>query len=99
MVTDDTEKAVFELVERYNGRSIFTFKRHKLELSTDLNEDFRIDPDEAYELLECYAEKFSIDPGTITFSAYFPEDFTEPHHPLTIGLMVESARAGRWLGK
>lgn len=99
MVTDDTEKAVFDLVEKYNGRSILTFKRYKLELDIDLNEDFCIDPDEAYELLECYAEKFSIEPGTITFSAYFPEDFTEPHDPLTIRLMVESARAGCWLGK
>jgi len=88
MVTDDTEKAVFELVESYNGRSLFTFKQYKLQLDTDLNEDFRIDSEDAYELLERYAEKFSIEPGSITFTDYFPEDFTKSHDPLTIRLLV-----------
>ena len=99
MVTEDIEKAVFSLVEDYHGRSLFTFRRYKLELDTDLNNDFRIDPLDAYELLERYADKFDIDPGTITFGKYFPEDFTASHDPLTIRLLVESAQAGRWLGK
>ncbi|WP_380184013.1 DUF1493 family protein [Kalamiella sp. sgz302252] len=99
MVTEDIEKAVFSLLEDHNGRSLFTFRRYKLELDTDLNNDFRIDPLDAYELLERYADKFCIDPGTITFAKYFPEDFTVPHDPLTIRLLVESAQAGRWLGK
>lgn len=99
MVGEDIERAVFALVEDYNGRSLFTLRRYKLELDTDLNNDFRMDPIDAYELLERYADSFSIDPGTITFTNYFPEDFTAPHDPLTIRLLVESAQAGRWLGK
>lgn len=99
MVGEDIEKAVFALVEDYNGRSLFTLRRYKLELDTDLNNDLRMDPIDAYELLERYADSFSIDPGTITFTNYFPEDFTAPHDPLTIRLLVESAQAGRWLGK
>jgi len=99
MVNEDIEKAVFALVEDYNGRSLFTFRRYKLELDTDLNNDFRMDPLDAYELLERYAERFGINPETITFAEYFPEDFNAPHDPLTIRLLIESAQAGRWLGK
>lgn len=99
MVNEDIEKAVFALVEDYNGRSLFTFRRYKLELDTDLNNDFRMDPLDAYELLERYAEIFGINPETITFAEYFPEDFNAPHDPLTIRLLIESALAGRWLGK
>ncbi|MEN4520403.1 MULTISPECIES: DUF1493 family protein [Pantoea] len=99
MVNEDIEKAVFALVEDYNGRSLFTFRRYKLELDTDLNNDFRMDPLDAYELLERYAERFGINPETITFAEYFPEDFNAPHDPLTIRLLIESALAGRWLGK
>ncbi|ERM07837.1 acyl carrier protein [Pantoea agglomerans Tx10] len=99
MVNEDIEKAVFAMVEDYNGRSLFTFRRYKLELDTDLNNDFRMDPLDAYELLERYAERFGINPETITFAEYFPEDFNAPHDPLTIRLLIESALAGRWLGK
>ena len=99
MVNEDIEKAVFALVEDYNGRSLFTFRRYKLEPDTDLNNDFRMDPLDAYELLERYAERFGINPETITFAEYFPEDFNAPHDPLTIRLLIESALAGRWLGK
>jgi len=99
MVSEDIEKAVFSLVEDYNGRSLFTLKRYKLELDTDLNNDFRMDPIDGYELVERYADSFGINPGTITFNEYFPEDFSLPHDPITIRLLVESAKAGCWLGK
>lgn len=99
MVNEDIEKAVFALVEDYNGRSLFTLRRYKLERDTALNNDFRMDPLDAYELLERYAERFGINPETITFAEYFPEDFNAPHDPLTIRLLIESALAGRWLGK
>ncbi len=99
MVSEDIVKAVFALVEDYNGRSLFTLRRYKLERDTDLNNDFRMDPLDAYELLERYADRFGINPGSITFAEYFPEDFNAPHDPLTIRLLIESAQAGRWLGK
>lgn len=97
MVMDDIERAVFELVEEYNARSIFTFKRYKLELDTDLNKDFKMLPEDAYELLEKFADRFNINPQEIEFNRYFPEDFGEAEVPLTIRLLVESAKAGKWL--
>ncbi|TDS68383.1 uncharacterized protein DUF1493 [Pantoea sp. PNA 14-12] len=91
------EKSVFELVEDYNAQSLFTFKRHPLNHQTELNGDFRMDPNDAYELLEKFAEKFSIKPNEIDFSRYFPESREEPKHILTIQMLIDSARAGRWV--
>lgn len=97
MVITDIEKKVFDLVEEFNGRSIFTFKRYPLKKETDLNADFKMDPEEAAELMEKYAEIFSIDPGTINFGKFFPPHLRNPHEPLTITMLIESAKAGRWL--
>ena len=96
---DETEKAVFDLVETYNGRSIFTFKRYPLKHNTDLNEDFRMDPLDACDLLEEFTEKFSINPDEINFTRYFPEDNGKAEKALTIQLLIDSARAGHWTDK
>lgn len=94
---DEIGKAVFDLVEKYNGRSLLTFRRYPLKRETDLNADFRMLPEDAYELMESYVDMFNIDPQEIEFSRYFPLSEKEPHKPLTIDLLIESARAGRWL--
>jgi len=96
---DKTEKAVFDLVETYNGRSLFTFRRFELKHDTDLNEDFRMDPLDAYDLLDEFTEKFSIDPKDINFARYFPDDNGKAEKPLTIQMLIDSARAGHWTDK
>lgn len=97
-MVDDTEKAVFALVETYNAPSIFTRRRFKLERETDLNNDFRMDPLDAGDLLEEFAKQFGIEPQVIDFEYYFP-DYGDAQAPLTIQLLIDSAKAGRWLGK
>lgn len=96
-MVNNIEQAVFTLVEEYNGRSLLTFKRFKLQNDTDLKTDFRMDPDDAYELLERYAEQFNINPKDIFFDKYFPASKKASRSPLTIGMLIESAKAGRWL--
>lgn len=85
---EDIEKEVFQLIEQYNGKNIFTFRRYKLMRATDLNNDFRIDPLDAYALLERFAEKFGIEPSEINFGHYFPDN-RAPDEPLTIQLLIE----------
>ncbi|WP_205960256.1 DUF1493 family protein [Pantoea stewartii] len=97
MVRDEIEKAVFDLVETYNAPSIFTFKKYQLNHDTDLNEDFRMDPIDAYDLLQEFAGKFSINPSEINFFRYFPESNGKAEKPLTIQLLIDSARAGHWV--
>ncbi|CAI2497270.1 Protein of uncharacterised function (DUF1493) [Serratia ficaria] len=96
MVTD-AEKAVFALVEDYNGFWLWLFKRYPLTKETDLRKDFRMAPEDAYELMERYVELFNIDPKDIHFSKYYPENNKSPREPLTINMLIESAKAGRWL--
>lgn len=98
MVNNNIEEAVFSLIEKYNAPSIFSFRRFKLQHNTDLNNDFRMDPLDAYDLLEKYTIEFNINPLEINFEYYFP-DFGDPEAPLTIQLLIDSAKAGRWLGK
>ncbi|MEQ4530078.1 MAG: DUF1493 family protein [Mixta sp.] len=97
MKNDNVAQAVFELVEEYNGYWFWLRKRYPLKEETDLNADFKMAPEDAAELLESYAEKFAIDPQTINFGKFFPPDMDKKHVPLTIGMLIESARAGRWL--
>ena len=97
MSRDDIEKAVFDLVEEYNGISLWTFKRFPLKKETDLNQDFRMAPEDAAELLEEFAERFAVDPKEITFEKHFPPNLRNPHEPLTIDMLIQSAKAGRWL--
>lgn len=99
MVIDETEKAVFNLVEAYNAPSIFTFKRYDLKHDTDLNEDFRMDPIDAYDLIKDFADKFSINLDEIRFGRYFPADNSKAEKPLTIQLLIDSARARQWVDK
>ena len=94
MVDDEIEQAVFALVESYNGYWFWLRGRYPLTKETDLNRDFKMAPEDAAELLEKYAEQFSIDPGEIDFGRYF---LREPYKPLTVGMLIEAARVGRWL--
>jgi len=97
MVTDALEKAVFELIEEYNGFWFWLRKRYPLAKETDLNKDFRMAPEDAAELLERYADKFAINSQDIHFEKHFPADLRTDHIPLTIDMLIESAKAGRWL--
>lgn len=97
MVTDGLEKAVFDLIEEYNGYWFWLRKRYPLTKETDLNKDFRMAPEDAAELLEKYADKFAINPRDIHFEKYFPANPRTEHTPLTIDMLIESAKAGRWL--
>ncbi|WP_261666982.1 DUF1493 family protein [Erwinia mallotivora] len=96
MVNSDIEKTVFDLVETYNGPGLFSGKRPVLKRETDLNDDFRMLPEDAYDLLVEYAEKFNINPKDINFQRYFPDDLSKPHTPITIDLLIRSAEAGIW---
>lgn len=96
-MSDEIAKAVFELVEDYNGCWFFLRKRFPLTEETDLYKEFKMAPEDMAELLEKYAEKFDINPGEINFGRYYPHDFGKADAPLTIRLLIESARAGRWL--
>ncbi|MGB8666067.1 MAG: DUF1493 family protein [Serratia inhibens] len=70
-------------------------------------------PEDVYELIDCYAKKFNVDCSKIYWRRYFPRiilpflpngimpkcmksDRHKPE-PFTIRMLIESAKAGRWL--
>lgn len=61
-----------------------------------MNDDFRMLPEDAYDLLVKYAETFNLNPKDINFQRYFPDDLSAPHAPITIDLLIRSAEIGVW---
>lgn len=70
-------------------------------------------PEDIYELMDKYSEKFNVDCSNIYWRRYFPkivfpflpnailcERFKSDRHkpePFTVQMLIESAKAGRWL--
>ncbi|UYK98605.1 DUF1493 family protein [Pantoea sp. JZ29] len=70
-------------------------------------------PEEAMDFFEEYAGKFGVDMTHFVFRKYFPNEgirflpnailpkfMRTDHHkpvPLTVGMLIDSAEAGRWL--
>lgn len=61
-----------------------------------LNLDMKLDPEDAAECLKNVFEAFGMDSDQVVFSRYYPRTPREAIS-LTLGMMAESARAGRWL--
>ncbi|WON78505.1 DUF1493 family protein [Serratia sp. UGAL515B_01] len=70
-------------------------------------------PEDIYELIDKYSEKFNVDCSKIHWRRYFPQTVfpflpnrilpdrlkSDRHKPeqLTVHMLIESAKAGRWL--
>lgn len=108
MVVDIFERQVFELVRRYDG--FYLFKKNNLTAETDLTTDLHLEDDEALELMEEFFTKFSVERGNFSITTYYPPEppLRELLNPfrkrelmqvpdITVGMLIESAKAGRWL--
>lgn len=96
--SDAAEKRIYELIRPYHGRSWKTFKIEPLSHNTVLNQSkgMNMDPLDAEELLTSIFDEFHINPEELKFSIYYPEN-RKDEKPLTISMLIESAKAGRWL--
>ncbi|WP_297202728.1 DUF1493 family protein [uncultured Pluralibacter sp.] len=108
MVSDTLEQRIYELVKSHDG--IYLFKKKELTPTTDLDSDLRLEDDEALALMDDFFTKFNVDRGNFSISTYYPPDpplkdllnpFRKSNIPkvpdFTIGMLIESARASRWL--
>ena len=106
-MVENIEKRVYEIVRPYAGVYVFSAKPVPLTPETDLDTDLSIDDLEAEELMEQYFSEFKVDKGNFNIKKYYPETpiswnifkKTEPVPvpDFTIGMLIESAKAGRWL--
>ncbi|AXW87940.1 acyl carrier protein [Lonsdalea britannica] len=108
MVSDTIEHRIYELVKSYDG--IYLFKKKELTPTTDLDSDLRLEDDEALALMDVFFTKFDVDRGKFSITTYYPpepplKDLLNPFRKrdipqvpdFTIGMLIESAKAGRWL--
>ncbi|QKJ87882.1 hypothetical protein PMPD1_2947 [Paramixta manurensis] len=101
---NDVEKKVMELVSYYFGDIPST-----VSISTDLP----FLPEDAWDFFEKYFDTLNIDSANFNFRRYYPNSgvrflpnsilpkyLRTDHHdpsPLTVEMLIESAKAGRWL--
>lgn len=98
MVNDKVETRIYEMVNMWNGRSWLSLKRSALTGNTSLNKrsGLNLDPEDFSELLaEVFAE-FGLNLNDVDLSVYYPK-LRNNEKSLTIDMLIDSAKAGRWL--
>ncbi|MGQ3902482.1 DUF1493 family protein [Mixta calida] len=108
MVSETLEQQIYELIRSHDG--LYLFKEKKLTPETDLDSDLRLEDDEALALMEDFFLNFSVERGNFSITTYYPpapplrnvlNPFRKREIPqvpdFTIGMLIESAKAGRWL--
>lgn len=107
MVTD--EDVITWYRERFNKPALFTGKTWPVTLDTSLSTgNYLWASETGADIMSEYFKHFDVDPSNFDFYKYWPEEtfilyalFTsgkddEPE-PLTLRMLAESAKAGRWL--
>ncbi len=103
------EQRIYALARRYNGVYLINNEKNQqlLNASTDLDTDMLLDVEEAEELLEDFFREFSVARGGFNIKIYYPDEpfswnlFKKsapvPVPDFTISMLIESAKAGKWL--
>ncbi|KAI3492516.1 hypothetical protein L1887_42813 [Cichorium endivia] len=83
-------------------------KQKLLNAKTDLDTDMQLDVTEAEDLMEEFFREFDVDRGNFNINTYYPDDpfswnpFKKSPVVMvpdfTIGMLIESAKAGKWEG-
>lgn len=106
-MVESIERKVYELVRPYAGTYLFNIKKVELTPETDLDTDLSIDELEAEDLMNAFFEQFNVERGNFKIETYYPNvpDSWNPFKKLecvtvpdfTIGMLIKSAKAGKWL--
>lgn len=108
-MTGNIEQRIYALARRYNGVYLINNEQNQqlLNASTDLDTDMLLDVDEAEELMEEFFREFNVDRGSFNIKIYYPDEpfswnpFKKsapvPVPDFTISMLIESAKAGKWL--
>jgi len=105
--SDSIEQRVIDLVTRHSG--VYMFRKKKYDTYTaesSLHFDVRLDVDDAEELMDEFFREFKVDRGHFKLEVYYP-DVKFSWNPFkkqfvdvpdfTIRMLIESAKAGKWL--
>lgn len=107
MVADNIEEQIYDFVRPYAGTYLFTKKNIPLTPETDLDSDLSIDELEAEDLMAEFFKTFMVEKGTFNIKTYFPHEKMSLNPfkknvatavpDFTIGMLIASAKSGRWL--
>lgn len=108
MVTDNDVIAWYN--ERFNKPGLFSGKRWPVTIDTSLTTGrYSWVWETGEEILDEYFKTFNVDPADFDFLKYWPDEESflcalfscggddEEPKPLTLRMLAESARAGKWL--
>lgn len=100
----DIEKEIIDFIDQeYNTKKYFLCgPKRTITLDTSIRDDLKLVFEDSEELLQEYFKRWNIDSEGFDILNYLnPEYFgskePDPRKPLTVGMLVESAKAGRWL--
>lgn len=106
-MVDTIEQRVYALVHPYAGTYLFNSNKVELTPDTDLDTDLSLDELEAGELMDTFFKAFHVERGNFRIETYYPSEpaFWNPFRKtvpvavpdFTIGMLIASAKAGRWL--
>lgn len=108
-MVNDIEQRIFALARRYNGVYLFNNekKQRLLTADTDFDTDMLLDIGEAEGLMDEFFKEFQVSRGSFKIETYYPDEpfswnpFKKfppiPVPDFTIGMLIESAKAGKWL--
>ncbi|MEL2242061.1 DUF1493 family protein [Leclercia adecarboxylata] len=108
-MTGNIEQRIYALARRYNGVYLINNEKNQqlLNASIDLDTDMLLDVDEAEELMEEFFREFDVNRGSFNIKSYYPDvpfswnPFKKSAHvpvpDFTISMLIESAKAGKWL--
>ncbi|XTZ39589.1 DUF1493 family protein [Salmonella enterica] len=104
-MVDNIEQRIYDFVLNHAGRYIF--KKPAISPETDLDTDLNFDDDEAEELMDAFFTEFEVEKGGFSIKTYYPDipvslnPFKRkepvPVPDFTLGMLINSAKAGRWL--
>ncbi|EBL5543659.1 DUF1493 family protein [Salmonella enterica subsp. enterica serovar Schwarzengrund] len=100
----DIKKEIIDFIDQeYNTKKYFLCgPKRTITLDTSIRDDLKLVFEDSEELLQKYFKRWNVDPEGFDIPNYLnPEYFgskePDPRKPLTVGMLVESAKAGRWL--
>nr|WP_265165964.1 DUF1493 family protein [Pantoea ananatis] len=102
---DSLSEAIIAFVKENYARRRFIFWGERLTVTpeTRIRDDLKLTLETAEALMLEYFERWNVHSQGFNIRNYFhPElpgtrDVPDPHKPLTVSMLIESARAGRWL--
>jgi len=100
----DYEQEIIDFIEKgYNTKKYFLFGPKKLiTINMSIRDDLKLVYEDNVELLNEYFEHWSVDRSNFNILEYFNPEYLgsnepDPHKPLTLKMLAESARAGKWI--